>query len=180
MIELVDAMLLALTLAAFVAVLISIWWQRTRTRYEATRPDAYAIMEQSLASQQRRMDELEARRMSDHALIIDLRNEVAALRVGIAVLIRQVQEAGLTPQWQPVATGTTSTPVDKRALAQRIAVQFDLDEMATLMFDINIDDEELAGRTRQARARELVDYAERHGQLDILAAAVAAQRPEKS
>lgn len=184
-VDLGDAIMIVMTVAALATMALALYWQRGHARYERQDTDAYIAMEQALTSQQRRteqqaarIDELERQRMSDHSMIIELRNKVAALEAYVATLVRQLQENGIAPAALPVALATTAAPVvDKRQLAQRIAALFDLDEMSTLMFDIGIDDEALAGRTRQARARELVDYAERHGQLDVLAAAVAAQRP---
>lgn len=182
------AVLALMTVAALVTLGMSLYWQRNRERYERQDTDAYIAMEQALASQQKRydqqtarIDELERQRMSDHQMIIDLRNRYAALEAYMLRLVRQLESNGIMPEPMPdELSKPLVVPVNRRELAQRIAATFDLDEMATLMFDIGIDDEALAGRTRQARARELVDYAERHGQLDILAAAVAAQRPEKS
>lgn len=183
MIDWDSALTVTVTVAALIVVALSFYYQRNRERYEKRDADAYEVMERALASQQRRydqqtarIDELERQRMSDHGLIIDLRNKVAALEAYVATLVRQLQENGITPAALPPIA--TAAPIDKRQLAQRIAALFDMDEMSTLMFDIGIDDEALAGRTRQARARELVDYAERHGQLDVLAAAVNASRPD--
>lgn len=184
-VDLGDAIMAGMTIAALVTMAMALYWQRGHARYERQDTDAYIAMEQALTSQQRRteqqaarIDELERQRMSDHNMIIDLRNKVAALEAYVATLVRQLQDNGIAPAALPVALASSPAPVDKRQLAQRIAALFDMDEMATLMFDIGIDDEALAGRTRAARARELVDYAERHGQLDVLAAAVNASRPD--
>lgn len=172
-----DFIMIVMTIIAVVTLVSALFLQRNHARYEATRPDAYAVMEASLASQQRRLDEMDRQRMNDHALIIELRNEVAALRAGVAVLIRQLQENSIEPQWSPAGSVPLPQRIDKAILARRLARYFNIDEMNTLMFNLGIDDEELSGDTRQTRARELVEYAERHDQLDVLATAVGNLRP---
>lgn len=176
--DLGDVIMIVITVSALATMALALYWQRGQARFERRDANAYITMERALTSQQRRLeqqaariDELERMRMSDHQLILELRQRVAALE-------QQLRDNGITPLPDTRTQTTAAATVDKRALAQRIAALFDMDEMATLMFDIGIDDEALAGRTRAARARELVDYAERHGQLDVLAAAVNASRPD--
>lgn len=145
----------------------------------------YEEMERVLASQQKRyeqqttrLDELERQRMNDHGLILELYRRLSAFETYVGTLVGQLQKAGIAPAPLPELLRTpVAVPVDKRALRQRLATLFDLDEMESLMFELGIDDEALAARTREGRARELVDYAERHGMLEVLAEAVARLRP---
>lgn len=82
---------------------------------------------------------------------------------------------------------------DRVALLEEMARSFSSSELSELAFSLNIDYEDLAGSNRRARARELITYNERRGQIDKLLAelskmrdnidwyAVAAfERPEKS
>lgn len=190
-----EALLLGMTLAATAILVLALYYERRgRSRYQRRDLDTYLVMEQALTSQQkrheqqaRRIDEMERQRMTDHALILELykrigalENYVSGLEHYVAVLVGQLEAAGIAPAAVP---NTLRKPVavliDKRALRDQLAEQFDNDEMSTLMFDIGISDEELSGSTRQARARELVEYAERHGLLEILAEAVTRSRPGK-
>ena len=69
--------------------------------------------------------------------------------------------------------------VDRIWLRDLLATRFNLDELRSLCFDLNISYENLAGDTRPAKARELVAYCERHGRTDDLVAALRQQRSER-
>lgn len=180
-----EALMLGMTLAATVILVLALYYERRGKRYERRDLDAYIVMEQALTSQQKRyeqqakrIDELERQRMTDHALILELYKRIGALENYVSVLVGQLNAAGIAPASVPdTLRKPVAALVDKRALRDQLASQFDNDEIETLMFEIGINDEELSGSTRLSRARELVEYAERHGMLEVLAEAVMRSRP---
>lgn len=62
-------------------------------------------------------------------------------------------------------------------LRQLLVQHFDLEELQTLCFDVQVDFEELAGGTKSAKVRELVAYLQRENRLDALLGAAASARP---
>ena len=77
----------------------------------------------------------------------------------------------------PEETAVTIPP-DKRLTAQVLTALFNLDELDDLAFQLNIEPEKIGGDTRGKRARALVDYTERHGQLEELVKLARKLRPE--
>lgn len=65
----------------------------------------------------------------------------------------------------------------KLRLFRVAAAGYNVEELAALAFELGIDPEDVAGQTKSARARELVEYAARHSRLDALEAALRRQRP---
>ncbi len=61
---------------------------------------------------------------------------------------------------------------NSKALRDFIAEHFNLEEMAGLAADIEIDFDSIPGQGKEAKARELVQYCERRSKLALLAAAV--------
>ena len=77
-------------------------------------------------------------------------------------------------------TGATdilqSDPNDPAAVRQALVNYFDLEELRTLCFDLGVDFDELKGSGKVAKARELVQHWQRHGNLDQLVDAIHQQR----
>jgi hypothetical protein len=69
------------------------------------------------------------------------------------------------------------TQVDLPALRRGISGTFTLDEIATACFDLGIPYENLPGNTLDAKVRELIQFAVRHGILQDLVAYVQEARP---
>jgi hypothetical protein len=69
------------------------------------------------------------------------------------------------------------TQVDLPALRRGITGTFSLDEIATACFDLGIAYENLPGNTLEAKIRELIQYAVRHGILQDLVAYMQEARP---
>lgn len=67
--------------------------------------------------------------------------------------------------------------IEPTKLAESLAVGFNLDELDTLAFQVNVRFEDLKGDTRKAKSRELVKHCDRHGVLDALVVAAMAERP---
>jgi hypothetical protein len=55
--------------------------------------------------------------------------------------------------------------------------KFSLDEIEQLAFQIKIDFDQIAGNTKQSKARELVQYLERRSRLGELVNAIRTERP---
>jgi len=70
-------------------------------------------------------------------------------------------------------------PNDLVALHQTLVNCFDLEELRTLCFSLNVDYDSLPGEGKAAKARELVQYMQRHDRLDDLTVALASQRKPK-
>lgn len=113
----------------------------------------------------------------------ELREEVRELRKGVGELIRQMEEAKLTPAWKPSA----KAPPAKRpgragrdlvALRKKIAAAFSLREIGDLAFDLGVDPDEVPGETATERARALVTYLQDRGRLDELVALCSESRPD--
>lgn len=66
--------------------------------------------------------------------------------------------------------------VDQAALRQALVNYFDMEELRTLCFDLNVDFDELKGSGKGAKARELVQYWQRQGDLTPLIDAIRRQR----
>ncbi len=76
---------------------------------------------------------------------------------------------------------TSATPIpglssDPRVLRNVLNEQFSADELRDLCLDLGLDYENIAGETKVAKARELVLYLQRRGELDRLVAAIRAVR----
>ena len=65
---------------------------------------------------------------------------------------------------------------DSKALRDFIATHFNLEEIASLCADIDVDKDSIPGQSKEAKARELVQFCERRGILAMLTAAVVDAR----
>ena len=68
------------------------------------------------------------------------------------------------------------TPV---ALLAFIKETYDRDELETLCFQLSVQYDDLEGESREAKARELIEYMGRNGRLPELRAELARERPQK-
>ena len=110
----------------------------------------------------------------------DLRQEVRDLRNGVAALTRQIEAAGMTPTWLPPVKGPQEARVvrqDTRSLMEFIGQHFNLAEIADLADRLGVDIENVAGESKEARARELVEYMKRRKKLKELRELVRLLRP---
>ena len=65
---------------------------------------------------------------------------------------------------------------DVTELRQQLVEKFNLEELQSLCFDLGFDFEEIGGSSKSAKARELVLYMQRRGQLDRLHEAIQQKR----
>lgn len=68
--------------------------------------------------------------------------------------------------------------VDAVALRQILVEHFDLEEMRTLCFDLDVDFDNLRGEGKGAKARELAAHLDRRGQLGQLVEYIRQHRPD--
>ncbi len=71
-----------------------------------------------------------------------------------------------------------SQQVDRAFLLELLANRFDKEELQTLCFKLEIDFDDLKGEGKEAKARELIYYCQRHGKLDVLIDGIIHQRPD--
>ena len=58
-----------------------------------------------------------------------------------------------------------------------LVLYFDKDGLASLLFDFGLDYDNIGGETLEAKAREIVEYFDRRGELGQLRAAIKKSRP---
>lgn len=76
----------------------------------------------------------------------------------------------------PGGEGPTAQDLEPGVLYDQLVTLFNLDEMRTLCFELNIDFDDIAGSGKSAKARELVLYMQRRGQLERLYEAIQKAR----
>jgi len=92
--------------------------------------------------------------------------------------IRDAQESrGLGDVYRRQTPGDAA-PVDNMVLHRNIAALFDVDEIDDLAFRLGIPPDEIEGKRRDTRARNLVLYADRRERVDDLVELVRQLRPE--
>ncbi len=153
----------------------------------SSRPSLVDQQEGTLSRQHDRMDRMQ-HEIDELRRIIDdnhesYEEELAELRAvldewwhGMRLVFEQMTAAQLVPVWQPKPIPARRRKAERpsSALAEKIAQQFNIDEMNSMAFDIGIMPEEFAGATRDTRARELVELCYRRG----ITAALEARRKE--
>lgn len=134
----------------------------------------------------RRMDEPLSRRVDVLTLeLVEVRLLLSEVLVGTAILIGQLEAAGIEPDYRPpsrqqVVEKTDGEESDVVRLHRLLAKHFSLAELAELASSAGIPDESYNGSTREARALGLVQYASRHQQLERLVESARKARPKVS
>ena len=190
------AVAVAVTLPVLAAFLM---WKRQAEFQFQTHSNLRGQMQEQIDAQQKtirfltgRVDELEAARAREYAETEilrqeteSLRQEVDELRRGVTSLTRQIEAADMTPAWTPpVKAGAGPLKVDRpaavdaAALQQFIAEYFSLDEMRDLALRLEVDFEDVAGETKDGKARGLVSYMKRRKRLVELSDLARQLRPE--
>jgi len=117
--------------------------------------------------------------------LLSQRDEVLAEIKRLENELRQLRQRveGVTPPEAAAPEqpgGGPPTRVDLTALHQKLNQYFDREELITLCFGLGIDYDNLRGEGKAAKARELVQYCERHGLTEKLVQACARSRPQVS
>ena len=154
---------------------------RNRGGMHLEQPDPEQM--QQRAKQKAAIDDLLTRQQELTTRVLELESEMADLKVmlsdyqaGTEQLLAQLELHGVKPAWQPKKRPSKETR-DEPALYKKIADQFNDEEMDELAMNAGIPSGEFGGETKTARALELVQYAQRHGQLESLIAAARKARP---
>ena len=87
------------------------------------------------------------------------------------IVISRLEQAGLRAVDDPALNAR------KLALFRALADGFNREELATLAFELAIDLDDIGGQSKQAQARELVEYMARRDRLPDLERAVRQARP---
>lgn len=187
-------MLIITLLAGGGATLIGAAWYFISVRNTADPGYTYttiATLESALSSQQRtnvvlqrRMDQVEheidrlrEERQIDRTQIAAMQGELDLLYSGVQRLIEQITTLGAEPVWQPPRRSPSARINSRAELSRRIIAGFNIEEINSLAFDINLGEESFAGETAATRARTLVELAARRGLLNDLEKRVNELRP---
>lgn len=87
------------------------------------------------------------------------------------IVVSRLEQAGLRPVDDPALNAR------KLQLFRALSDGFSREELATLAFELAIDYDDIGGQSKQAQARELVEYMARRDGLGELEAAVRRERP---
>lgn len=97
---------------------------------------------------------------------------------------KRLSESELLALVNKLSVGASDTPPpegndtdDRTRLRQFITKQFNVEELRTLCFDLNVEYENLSGESKTGKVRELIVYAERYGLLQKLLEQVREMRP---
>jgi hypothetical protein len=140
----------------------------------------YSTMEGTLHRMSERLDALEKEGDKDRQRIMALSNRVQALEDGIAILMRQIRNAGMEPDWKPDDTVIANVPVNLSSLIDRIYQRFNDEELGDLARRIGIGPDDIPGETLKRRATELVEMAQRQGLTGHLIAVCKELRPRSN
>ena len=91
--------------------------------------------------------------------------------------IQRLRRELLAGASDPPDSGAPSAEIDAKKLRDVLVARFNLAEIETLCFDLDIDADDVPGTTKPEKARELVLYMERRGRLPDLLAAIRKARP---
>jgi hypothetical protein len=91
----------------------------------------------------------------------------------------RASEASTTNRDAPMELGTSTQSISPVALRDFLVAHFNDNDLRDLCFEIGIEDEDVPGDTRSAKAREIVRYCQRHTRLEDLKAACAQLRPKQ-
>ena len=157
------------------------------------------IVDAEMAAIRGQVAELKRGRGEERAELARLREEVEALRLGVAALLAQLRGAGLAPVWEPETArpGVSNYELgirnseggegvggngmrkeggggvfDRVGMQKRLTRHFSLGELEDLVFQLGGDGAEVWGEagTLAGRARALVQWAERNGRTGELVA----------
>ncbi|WP_420644160.1 hypothetical protein [Candidatus Leptofilum sp.] len=96
---------------------------------------------------------------------------------------------GAAIDWTKIETAFTKQPENNPpkltspqivALGEKISDVYKIDELHTLVKKLSTDYENLPGETRDRKAQELVDYANRHGRVPKLLEILREERPRET
>jgi hypothetical protein len=164
---------IALTLVGVIAApgWMAIYIVRKRDR--ETPPEAYGLM-------QKAMGELTRQSLQTNKEMLRMQHRIGELTMGVQVLSSQIRRLKHEPEWKDAAAEARPEDhdYDTAALHRRMARQFNMDELNDLAFQMKIQTGELGENTVSARARAIINYADRRGELAQLVALCRQLRPK--
>jgi hypothetical protein len=170
-----DALLWVIALA-LAGVIAAPGWMAiyiVRKRDKETPPEAYELMQNAIG-------ELTQQSLQTNKEMLRMQHRIGELMLGVQVLSSQIRRLNHTPEWKDAAT--EARPEDSRydttALHRRMARQFNMDELNDLAFQMRIQTGELGENTTSGRARAIINYADRRGELAQLVALCRQLRPK--
>lgn len=142
---------------------------------ELRREQAQRVRAQREEITDRRLDATQAKLSDVERTLSSVQAEMNELRRGLALLLAQLEAAGLTPVWTPpraLQSGTT-----RAGLRKRLREEFSLEEMRDLALDLGVVDNDIRGDTATNYARELVEWCARRSMLEELERRIQELRP---
>lgn len=157
--------MIVMTTAAVLVLALSLYWQRQRgTRFES---------QTTLEAMRRQNDEITLQ-------LIDMQRRLSYALRYIADLSAVLAENGIQPPSMPLELAPTRAQQFPSVVLHQLMVRvFDMDELTELALEADIPPESYSGGTVSARARSLIQYAERHGVLSELLDACRKARPRE-
>jgi hypothetical protein len=114
-----------------------------------------------------------------HGEMMKLQTRMAHMEAGINILIAQVKRLGGDPEYEPpLEEREEDRHYNQSDLLRRMSRQFNMDELADLAYQLDIQTGALGGDTVSAKARAIITYMERRGELAKLVAFCRRLRPE--
>ena len=113
--------------------------------------------------------------VGDIPILVTVYQSVLALGSARLKTIAGERVAGMVTT--SVVSGTTAIPMLFHDMYSLLLRAFSMEELVTLADQIHVDIEDLPGKTRFGKARELVAYCHRRGLVDQLIAQIIAARP---
>jgi hypothetical protein len=113
-----------------------------------------------------------------HSELLKEGNQTGKAAEVLALLKRIMPETPSYVLAPPQAPAGPIRLLSVQAFHQILDTRFDDEELRTLCFYLEVDYDNLGGVGKSAKARELVMYLERHGQLPQLAKAILQLRPD--
>lgn len=111
----------------------------------------------------------------DPSAEVRLKRQLANLEAEMAQVEADLRALDGAPSVAPAPAGPLVT--DRVALRKALIDHFRLEELKTLCFGLGVDFENIAGESKSGKALELVQYFERRGRLEQLAAKIREERP---
>ncbi len=91
----------------------------------------------------------------------------------------RIAETSTADRSEHMESGTNSQSIGPTALRDFLVAHFNDNDLRDLCFEMGIEDEDVPGDTRSAKAREIVRYCQRHTRTEDLKAACAQLRPKQ-
>lgn len=163
--EVISAVAVAISLATIVYAAV----------LERRRPPSYIRMA-------RLVEEMAENAAKVATRVLALEELLADREGGIGILIKQIEERGDIPRYQPNGMGERNDRGEMILIQfyELLAYHFNTEELSGLAFELGINPDDISGDTRSSRARSLLTKAMREGSLQKLREIAKKNRPSIS